>query len=139
MNAITRKEAAALDAPAVTFQLNGREVTGRANQTIIEIAKLNEVDAIHPGYGFLSENVEFATRCREEGIVFVGPTPEAMAQLGDKVQAKANAIAAGLPVIEDSKQPLKTLEIAQEEARRIGFPLMLKAAAGGGGRKGRGR
>jgi pyruvate carboxylase len=103
-------------------------------EAIIEIAKLNEVDAIHPGYGFLSENVEFATRCREEGIVFVGPTPEAMAQLGDKVQAKANAIAAGLPVIEDSKQPLKTLEIAQTEARRIGFPLMLKAAAGGGGR-----
>jgi len=103
-------------------------------EAIIEIAKLNEVDAIHPGYGFLSENVEFASRCREEGIVFVGPTPEAMAQLGDKVQAKENAVAAGLPVIEDSRETLDSLEIAQSEAARIGYPLMLKAASGGGGR-----
>lgn len=101
---------------------------------IIKIAKRNHVDAIHPGYGFLSENVTFARRCREEGIVFVGPTPEAMQMLGDKVAAKENAIAAGLPIIEDSKEPLTTLEIARKEADRIGYPLMLKAAAGGGGR-----
>jgi pyruvate carboxylase len=101
---------------------------------IIEIAKLNAVDAIHPGYGFLSENVEFARRCGREGIVFVGPSPESMAQLGDKVQAKENAIAAGLPVIEDSREPLNSLQTAQSEADRIGYPLMLKAAAGGGGR-----
>jgi len=101
---------------------------------IIEVAKLNGVDAIHPGYGFLSENVEFATRCREEGIIFVGPTPEAMAMLGDKMQAKENAIAAGLPVIEDSHEELDTVEIARAEAKRIGYPLMLKAVAGGGGR-----
>jgi pyruvate carboxylase len=103
-------------------------------EAIIETAKLNDVDAIHPGYGFLSENVEFATRCREENIIFVGPTPEAMAQLGDKVQAKENAVAAGLPVIEDSQKPLVSLEVAQREAHRIGYPLMLKAASGGGGR-----
>jgi len=101
---------------------------------MIEVAKLNQVDAIHPGYGFLSENVEFATRCREEGIIFIGPTPEAMAMLGDKVQAKANAIAAGLPVIEDSHEKLDTVDIARSEAKRIGYPLMLKAASGGGGR-----
>ena len=101
---------------------------------IIEVAKLNEVDAIHPGYGFLSENVEFATRCRDEGIIFVGPTPEAMAMLGDKVQAKTNAIAAGIPVIEDSREKLDSVEIARAEANRIGYPLMLKAVAGGGGR-----
>jgi pyruvate carboxylase len=101
---------------------------------IIETAKLNGVDAIHPGYGFLSENVEFATRCKEEGITFIGPSPEAMAQLGDKVQAKENAIAAGLPVIEDSRESLDDLETAVSEASRIGYPLMLKAAAGGGGR-----
>jgi pyruvate carboxylase len=101
---------------------------------IIEIARLNGVDAIHPGYGFLSENVGFATRCREEGIIFVGPSPEAMAQLGDKVKAKENAIAAGLPVIEDSETELSTLEVALGEAERIGYPLMLKAASGGGGR-----
>ena len=101
---------------------------------IIEIAKLNDVDAIHPGYGFLSENVEFATRCKEEGIIFIGPSPEAMAQLGDKVQAKENAMAAGLPVIEDSRESLDDLETAVSEAARIGYPLMLKAVAGGGGR-----
>ena len=66
---------------------------------LIETAKVNHVDAIHPGYGFLSENVQFAKRCREEGIIFVGPAPEVMEQLGDKVQAKQNAIDAGIPVI----------------------------------------
>ncbi len=101
---------------------------------IIEVARLNQVDAIHPGYGFLSENVAFATRCRDEGIIFVGPTPEVMAKLGDKVQAKKNAIEAGLPVIEDSHEKLDTLEIALSEATRIGYPLMLKAVSGGGGR-----
>ncbi|MGB5488786.1 MAG: pyruvate carboxylase, partial [Lysobacterales bacterium] len=101
---------------------------------IIEVARLNQVDAIHPGYGFLSENVDFASRCRQEGIIFVGPTPEAMAMLGDKVQAKTNAIAAGIPVIEDSHEKLDSVEIARSEAGRIGYPVMLKATAGGGGR-----
>ncbi len=103
-------------------------------EEIIATAKLHNVDAIHPGYGFLSENVQFAQRCREEDIIFVGPAPEVMEQLGDKVQAKQNAIDAGIPVIEDSKEPLETLEIAIKEAERIGFPLMIKAASGGGGR-----
>lgn len=103
-------------------------------EAILEVAKLTQSDAIHPGYGFLSENVGFATRCREEGIIFVGPTPESMAQLGDKVKAKANAIAAGLPVIQDSQQALDSIEVALSEATRIGYPLMLKAASGGGGR-----
>jgi len=103
-------------------------------EAMIEVAKLNQVDAIHPGYGFLSENVEFASRCRQEDIIFVGPTPEAMAMLGDKVQAKANALAAGIPVIEDSNEELDTVEKARAEANRIGYPLMLKAVAGGGGR-----
>lgn len=101
---------------------------------IIQIAKRHGVSAIHPGYGFLSENVRFARRCREEGIVFVGPSPEAMEKLGDKVAAKEIAIAAGLPIIQDSREPLTTLEIARKEAERIGYPLMMKAAAGGGGR-----
>jgi pyruvate carboxylase len=101
---------------------------------IIKVARLNRVDAIHPGYGFLSENVEFARRCREHDIIFVGPTPEAMEQLGDKEQAKANAIAAGLPVIEGSREVLDSIETALTEAERIGYPLMLKAVSGGGGR-----
>lgn len=101
---------------------------------IIQIAKRYGVSAIHPGYGFLSENVRFARRCREEGIVFVGPSPEAMEKLGDKVAAKEIAIAAGLPIIQDSREPLNSLAIARKEADRIGYPLMMKAAAGGGGR-----
>lgn len=101
---------------------------------IIQIAKRYGVSAIHPGYGFLSENVRFARRCREEGIVFVGPSPEAMEKLGDKVAAKEIALAAGLPIIQDSREPLNSLEIARKEADRIGYPLMMKAAAGGGGR-----
>ena len=101
---------------------------------ILQVAQETGAGAIHPGYGFLSENVEFASRCRDEGIIFVGPTPEAMSMLGDKVQAKANAIAAGIPVIEDSRESLDNVEIARSEAARIGYPVMLKATAGGGGR-----
>lgn len=103
-------------------------------EEIIRVAKKNEVDAIHPGYGFLSENVNFARRCREEGIIFIGPTPEAMAQLGDKVAAKVVAKAVDVPLIPDSQLKLETVEQALSEAKRIGFPVMLKAAAGGGGR-----
>lgn len=103
-------------------------------EAIIHLAKAQEVDAIHPGYGFLSENVQFARRCREEGIIFVGPTPEVMAQLGDKVAAKTLAREAGVPLIEDSEIKLETAALALQEAIRIGFPVMLKAAAGGGGR-----
>ena len=103
-------------------------------EEIILLAKRHQVDAIHPGYGFLSENLRFAERCREEGIIFVGPEPEVMAQLGDKVAAKEIAVAAEVPVIEDSHERLDTIEIALKEAERIGYPIMVKAASGGGGR-----
>ncbi|MCU7833739.1 MAG: pyruvate carboxylase [gamma proteobacterium symbiont of Taylorina sp.] len=101
---------------------------------IIDLAKLHQIDAIHPGYGFLSENVQFAKRCREESIIFIGPSPESMEQLGNKVMAKNNAVSVGIPVIKDSERKLVSYEIAREEAERIGYPLMLKAASGGGGR-----
>jgi pyruvate carboxylase len=101
---------------------------------ILTIAKQNNVDAIHPGYGFLSENVQFAKRCREEGIIFVGPSPEAMASLGDKVSGKEVARKAGVPVIEDNRESLLSEEVILREAERIGYPVMLKASAGGGGR-----
>jgi len=103
-------------------------------EQIIELAKKQNIDAIHPGYGFLSENVTFASRCQEAGITFIGPRPEVMRQLGDKVAAKAIARAASVPVIEDSQEPLTSVEVALKEARRIGFPVMIKAASGGGGR-----
>lgn len=103
-------------------------------EEIIKVAKQREVDAIHPGYGFLSENALFARRCREEGIIFVGPSPEVMEQLGDKIAAKRVAKLAGVPMIEDSKDDLKNLDNAKNEASRIGYPIMIKAASGGGGR-----
>ena len=103
-------------------------------EEIIHVAKSNHVDAIHPGYGFLSENAHFAQRCREEGIIFIGPDPEVMRQLGDKVMAKRVAIKAEVPIIQDSKEDLVSYEIAHKEVSKIGFPVMIKAAAGGGGR-----
>ena len=103
-------------------------------EKLIITAKENGVDAIHPGYGFLSENVQFAARCREEGIIFVGPEPEVMEQLGDKVSAKLIAEKANVPIIEANKEPLDSLEIALKEAKRIGYPMIVKAASGGGGR-----
>ncbi len=103
-------------------------------EEIIGIAIKNGVDAIHPGYGFLSENVAFAKRCEEEGIIFVGPRPDVMEKLGDKVAAKIQAKLVDVPLIPDSHIELKSSEDVLNEARRIGFPVMLKAAAGGGGR-----
>ncbi|MEM6628209.1 MAG: pyruvate carboxylase [Bacteroidota bacterium] len=101
---------------------------------IIRVAKQTGAEAIHPGYGFLSENVAFAKRCEEEGITFIGPKSEVMAQLGDKVMAKEVAKKAQVPLIPDSKNPLNKPEDAQREAEAIGYPVILKAAAGGGGR-----
>jgi pyruvate carboxylase len=101
---------------------------------IIKLAKYKKIDAIHPGYGFLSENVTLARRCREEGIIFVGPTPEAMEALGDKVRAKNLATIADVPMIPDSRIDISDYSVAMSEAKRIGFPVMVKAVAGGGGR-----
>lgn len=103
-------------------------------EEIIKLAKKKNIDAIHPGYGFLSENVKFAERCREEGIIFIGPSPESMSQLGDKVAAKIIARASQVPVIEDSQIDMKEVANALSEAKKIGYPIMVKAAAGGGGR-----
>ncbi len=101
---------------------------------IIELAKAKQVDAIHPGYGFLSENSDFARACAKNNIVFIGPSPEVMDHLGNKEQAKLIAQKASVPIIESSQKALNTLQEAQKEATRIGFPVMLKAASGGGGR-----
>jgi len=103
-------------------------------EAIIAVAKENGVEAIHPGYGFLSENAALARRCREEGIIFVGPRPEVMEALGDKVAAKAVALTCEVPLIESSAADLVDVEVALTEAHRIGYPIMLKAASGGGGR-----
>jgi len=103
-------------------------------EEIIRVAKREHADAIHPGYGFLSENARFAQRCAEENIAFVGPSAYIMEQLGDKIAAKKVAKQAGVPMIEDSQADINASAIALQEARRIGYPIIIKAAAGGGGR-----
>ncbi|MBR3321285.1 MAG: ATP-grasp domain-containing protein, partial [Exiguobacterium sp.] len=103
-------------------------------EDVIRIAKESGSDAIHPGYGFLSENIELARRCREEGIIFVGPHESHLHAFGDKVRARQSAIAAGLPVIPGSDGPLTSYEDAEAFANEHGFPLMVKASMGGGGR-----
>lgn len=103
-------------------------------EEIIDLALKQHVDAIHPGYGFLSENILFASRCRDAGIVFIGPSPEAMAKLGDKVAAKQVARDCKIPVIEDNKDKITSPAGAVTVAGKIGFPVILKASAGGGGR-----
>ncbi|MDR1132074.1 MAG: pyruvate carboxylase [Oscillospiraceae bacterium] len=101
---------------------------------IIDLAKRRGVDAIHPGYGFLSENAGFARACEEAGIKFIGPNSEVLAKMGDKLSAKAIAIACGVPTIPGCASPLRDGDEALEKARDFGFPVILKAAAGGGGR-----
>jgi len=101
---------------------------------IIELAKLKGVDAIHPGYGFLSENVEFARKCEEEGIVFIGPTHEMMDKLGDKIKSKIVAHSVGVPTIPGVDKAITDESEALKIADDCGYPVMLKAAAGGGGR-----
>ncbi|MEQ1855064.1 MAG: pyruvate carboxylase [Longimicrobiales bacterium] len=102
-------------------------------ESIIALAKERKVDAIHPGYGFLSENADFARRCAEEGIVFIGPSPELLDLFGDKIRARKLAEEAGLRVVPGTPQPVDDDE-AMAFAKRIGFPVIVKAAAGGGGR-----
>ncbi|SDI37683.1 pyruvate carboxylase [Alteribacillus bidgolensis] len=103
-------------------------------ESIIETAKSNDVDAIHPGYGFLSENLEFAQRCKEEGIIFIGPGTEHLHMFGDKVRARETAIRAGLPVIPGSDGPVSGIHEVKKFADEHGFPFIIKAALGGGGR-----
>lgn len=103
-------------------------------QAIIEIALENNVDAIHPGYGFLSENEEFAQACIDAGIKWIGPSPQIMAALGDKISAKQVALIAGVPIVPASKGAISEIKELKSTAEKIGYPIMVKAAYGGGGR-----
>ncbi|MGL6072752.1 MAG: pyruvate carboxylase [Fimbriiglobus sp.] len=102
--------------------------------SIVELAKEIGADAIHPGYGFLSENAEFARACRKAGIVFVGPRPEILDQLGDKVAARNIARQAGVPVLSGSDNPVSSIDDAKVLAEKLGYPVIIKASMGGGGR-----
>jgi pyruvate carboxylase len=101
---------------------------------IVALAKAKGVDAIHPGYGFLSENPALARACAKQGITFVGPTPELLELLGDKTAARGLAISAGVPVLPGTEKPVKSVAEAKKIVAEIGYPVMVKAAMGGGGR-----
>ncbi len=101
---------------------------------IIEAAKKTGATAIHPGYGFLAENADFAQVCADEGITFVGPPPQAISSMGDKLAAREMMIESGVPVVPGSRNPVKTAEEILPDAKEAGFPILLKAVAGGGGK-----
>jgi len=101
---------------------------------VIAAAEITDAEAIHPGYGFLAENAHFADVCRECGLTFIGPGPDVIRRMGDKAEARRTMIAAGVPTVPGSEGILPGVEQAAEAAERIGYPVLLKAAAGGGGR-----
>jgi acetyl-CoA carboxylase, biotin carboxylase subunit len=101
---------------------------------VLDAAARSGADAIHPGYGFMAEKAEFAAACEQAGIAFIGPTSETIALMGEKTSARRAATAAGVPVVPGTLEPVEGADAIRAEAERIGFPLMLKAAAGGGGK-----
>ncbi len=103
-------------------------------EKIIEVAKECGADAIHPGYGFLSENAEFSRRCKQEGIIFIGPEPEVIVQMGDKIMAREAMTKAGIPIVPGSKGSVSGETEILEAIRNIQLPVMIKASAGGGGK-----
>src|SRR6202048_4000324 len=103
-------------------------------EAILGAAKITGADAIHPGYGFLAENAEFAAAVKAAGLVFVGPTAQSIRLMGDKVAAREAAAAAGVPTVPGSRGRLESPEAAFALVKTTGFPVMIKAAAGGGGR-----
>ena len=102
--------------------------------TIVDIAKKNGVSAIHPGYGFLSENAEFAKAVEDAGIVFIGPTVDNLRMMADKTSARKVAIDHGIPVVPGTPDPVSTYEQALSFCKEVGFPVIIKAAFGGGGK-----
>ena len=103
-------------------------------EKIIDAAKKSGADAVHPGYGFLAENPEFAQRVQQAGIIFIGPPPEAMRLMGDKTAARQRMLEVGVPVVPGTDEALKDEQEAVAIAQEVGFPVLLKAAAGGGGK-----
>src|SRR6267378_384234 len=101
---------------------------------MIDVAKRAKADAVHPGYGFLAENAAFAGACRDAGITFIGPSPESIALMGSKVESRRRMQAAGVPVVPGLTEPVKSFDEILDFARGSGFPIMIKASAGGGGK-----
>ncbi|MCK4622004.1 MAG: acetyl-CoA carboxylase biotin carboxylase subunit [Desulfuromonadales bacterium] len=103
-------------------------------KAVISAAQVADADAIHPGYGFLSENAEFAEICEQCGVTFIGPSAESMRLMGDKISARQTVTAAGVPILPGANESVETTEEAQKIAESIGYPVIIKASAGGGGR-----
>ncbi len=103
-------------------------------EEIVDLARKKDIDAIHPGYGFLSENADFADACEQAGIAFIGPTGDIQRSLGDKVAGRKVAVAAGVPIVPGTAKPVQTEEEALLFAKESGYPIIIKASAGGGGR-----
>ena len=101
---------------------------------VIAAAIETKADAIHPGYGFLAENADFARAVTAAGLTFIGPTPEAMEVMGSKISARRAAVKAGVPIVPGTVEPLTSFAEAKENAEKFGYPVMLKASAGGGGK-----
>src|SRR6186997_2577674 len=101
---------------------------------IMSAVEITNADAIHPGYGFLAENAKFAQICTDHGIKFIGPTPDMITKMGDKITAKETMIAAGVPVIPGSEGLLTSVDEAKRLAKDMGYPVIIKATAGGGGK-----
>ena len=118
------------------FQLKGKSSleTYLNTKMIIEICHKSQADAVHPGYGFLAENAEFARLVENEGLKFIGPPAEAIKLMGNKTAARQKMMAAGVPVVPGTESPIADIKAAEKIARDIGFPLLVKAAAGGGGK-----
>src|SRR6266478_9715833 len=100
---------------------------------ILDVARRSGVDAVHPGYGFLSENAKFAQACADAGVKFIGPSPDSMEMMGSETRARQEMEKAGVPFVPGTSRGLESFEQAEQVAARIGYPIMLKAAAGGGG------
>lgn len=103
-------------------------------ERIIKVALKCGADAIHPGYGFLSENAKFVRRCKDVGLIFIGPNAETMENMGDKISARKHMISAGVPVVPGTQKPLESANEALHLCRKIGYPIMLKSSMGGGGK-----
>jgi acetyl-CoA carboxylase, biotin carboxylase subunit len=103
-------------------------------EKIIQAAKKSKADAIHPGYGFLSENADFSARCTKEGIIFIGPSPHSINMMGDKITSRQTMIKAGVPVVPGTVEPIVDEKEAIKTIKKIGLPVMIKASAGGGGK-----
>jgi acetyl-CoA carboxylase, biotin carboxylase subunit len=124
---VTEADEAVLIGPANPAQ------SYRNAEAILAAAKATHAESVHPGYGFLSENADFARAVQANGLVWIGPGPEAIAAMGDKINARNLMAAAGVPVAPGTAEPVASIEAALAEAERIGYPVMVKAAAGGGG------